>query len=301
MHKVSTKGKEKKIVISILLNVLITASQIFGGIVSGSIALISDAMHNLSDAASLVVTYIGVKLSRKKNTLTKTYGYQRAEIISALINAVLLMVVAVFLFSEAIERLSEPQENIKSIWVIGLGGFSIVMNAVCVLLLHSDSQHNINMKSAYIHLFTDMLTSVAVVLGGVLMHFYGIYWVDALLCLLISLYLAYMSFDLLKESVEVLMLFAPKGYDVETIISRLNEVDNIQNVHHVHIWKLNDDSIHFQAHIDFSEDINLSQFGVELDKLKIILQKEFKIDHVILQPEYDYKDNKSVIVQDFHH
>ncbi len=97
MHKVSTKGKEKKIIISILLNILITVSQIFGGVVSGSIALISDAMHNLSDAASLVVTYIGVKLSRRKNTLTKTYGYQRAEIISALINAVLLMVVAIFL------------------------------------------------------------------------------------------------------------------------------------------------------------------------------------------------------------
>lgn len=300
MHKVSTKGKEKKIIISILLNILITVSQIFGGVVSGSIALISDAMHNLSDAASLVVTYIGVKLSRRKNTLTKTYGYQRAEIISALINAVLLMVVAIFLFKEAIERLNEPQELIKSVWVMGLGGFSIVMNAVCVVLLHNDSHGNMNMKSAYIHLFTDMLTSVAVVLGGVLMYFYGIYWVDALLCLLISLYLAYMSFDLLKESVEVLMLFAPKGYNVNAITSRLNEIQGVQNVHHVHIWKLNDDSIHFQAHIDFKEDIKLSQFVAELDTLKIILQKEFKIDHVILQPEYGYEDNKSVIVQDFH-
>ncbi len=177
------------------------------------------------------------------------------------------------MFKEAIERLNEPQELIKSVWVMGLGGFSIVMNAVCVVLLHNDSHGNMNMKSAYIHLFTDMLTSVAVVLGGVLMYFYGIYWVDALLCLLISLYLAYMSFDLLKESVEVLMLFAPKGYNVNAITSRLNEIQGVQNVHHVHIWKLNDDSIHFQAHIDFKEDIKLSQFVAELDTLKIILQE----------------------------
>ncbi|MBT8308640.1 MAG: cation diffusion facilitator family transporter, partial [Maribacter sp.] len=191
--------KGQNLIISILLNILITVSQVIGGLISGSLSLLSDALHNFSDVLSLIISYIATALAKKKASTNKTFGYKRAEIIAAFVNAATLIVVAIFLIIEAIERFMAPQE-IESNLVIWLSLLGILANGFSVLLLKKDAEKNMNMKSAYLHLFTDMMASVAVLIGGLLMKFFEMYWVDPALTLVIALYLIYMGYDLLKES-----------------------------------------------------------------------------------------------------
>ncbi|PCJ91870.1 MAG: cation transporter [Flavobacteriaceae bacterium] len=289
--------KGRNLVISIILNIVITISQAIGGIISGSLSLLSDALHNFSDVLSLIVSYVATVLSKKEASTNKTFGYKRAEIIAAFVNASTLMIVAVILIKEAIERFYAPQE-VESNLVIWLALLGIFANAFSVLLLKKDAESSMNMKSAYIHLLTDMMASVAVLIGGLLMKFYQIYWIDPLLTLLIALYLIYMGYDLLKASTKVLMLFTPETIEVQKIVKSICEIEPIKNVHHVHIWQLNEEEVHLEAHIDFKEDISLSQFDVILIEIEEKVYHEFHINHVNIQPEFGKCDTKKVIVQD---
>jgi len=288
----------KNLLLTILLNIGITVAQLIGGFVSGSLALLSDAIHNLSDVLALIISYVANWLSRqKKQNLGQTFGYKRAEIIAAFFNAATLIVIAVFLGIEAIKRFTNPIE-IGSSLVIWLALIGIVGNGLGVLLLKKDASHNLNMKSAYLHLLTDMLTSVAVFLGGLLMKFYQIYWVDAVLTIIISLYLIYMSWRIFVDSLKILMLFAPDHIIIRDIEIAILELDAIKNIHHVHVWQLNDHTIHFEAHIEFKKDIKLSEFDWACEKIEHLLAHKFEIHHSNLQPEFDRDDNKEFIIQD---
>lgn len=291
------KVEGRNLIISILLNILITASQVVGGIISGSLALLSDALHNFSDVLSLIVSYIANVLSKRKASTTKTFGYKRAEIIAAFVNSATLIVVAVLLIKEAIERFIHPEE-VESSLVIWLSLLGIAANGFSVLLIKKDSDKNMNMKSAYLHLLTDMLASVAVLIGGLLMKFYEIYWVDPLLTFIIAVYLIFMGFDLLKDSTRVLMLFTPNTIQVQHIVETILKIKPIKNVHHVHIWQLNEDEVHLEAHIDFLEDIKLSEFEAILEEIEEELYHTHGINHINIQPEFGKCDSKHVIVQD---
>jgi len=287
----------RNLLISIFLNILITAAQVVGGIVSGSLALLSDALHNFSDVISLVVSYIANKLTKKKASLQKTFGYKRAEILAAFINASTLIIVAVLLVIEAIKRFQNPQE-IESGLVIWLSIIAILGNGFSVLLLKKDSEANMNMKSAYLHLLTDMMASVAVLIGGLLMKFYNVFWVDSVLTFLIAIYLIWMGYDLLKSSTKVLMLFTPEDIPIDKIVKEINSLEGIKNTHHIHVWQLNEEEIHFEAHIDFDKNIQLSEFDDILHEIEKILFHKFEINHVNIQPEFGKCDDKDVIVQD---
>ena len=288
----------RNLLISIVLNILITLAQLIGGFISGSLALISDAVHNFSDVISLIISYIAnILVNKKKQTIQSTFGYKRAEIIAAFINAMSLVVIAVFLGIEAFERFNNPME-INSELVIWLAILGIAANGFSVLLLKKDSQHNLNMKSAYLHLLSDMLTSVAVLIGGLLMKYYQIYWIDAILTLMISIYLIYISWDILITSLKILMLFTPSHIKIEDVVNEVSKVKGIKNVHHVHIWQLNDHDSHFEAHLEFEEDINLSDFDLVCELIEEILHDKFDIHHSNLQPEFNRDDIKEIIIQD---
>jgi len=289
--------KGRNLVISIFLNILITVAQVVGGLLSGSLALLSDALHNFSDVISLIISYIANKLAKKKASFHKTFGYKRAEILAAFINASTLIVVAILLIIEAIDRFQNPQE-IESNIVIWLSLIAILGNGFSVLLLKKDAETNMNMKSAYLHLLTDMMASVAVFIGGLLMKYYQLYWVDSILTFIIALYLIWMGFDLLKDSTKVLMLFTPDTVPIKKIVDEINAFDSIKNVHHVHVWQLNEDEIHLEAHIDFNENITLSQFDAVLHDIEDLVFNKYDINHVNIQPEYGKDDVKDVIVQD---
>ncbi|WP_452225426.1 cation diffusion facilitator family transporter [Lacinutrix chionoecetis] len=289
--------KGRNLLISILLNIVITVAQVIGGLLSGSLALLSDALHNFSDVVSLVISYVANKLSKKEASLNRTFGYKRAEILAAFINAATLIIVAVLLIIEAVKRFQNPQE-IESTLVIWLSAIAILGNGFSVLLLKKDSNSNMNMRSAYLHLLTDMMASVAVLIGGLLMQFYQLFWVDSLLTFAIALYLIWMGFDLLKASTKVLMLFTPDTIPVDEIVKEINKFEEINNVHHIHVWQLNEDEIHFEAHVDFEKNITITEFDVILTQIEELLLNKFEINHVNIQPEFDKDDVKDVIVQD---
>lgn len=288
----------KNLFLTILLNVVITVAQIIGGFISGSLALLSDAVHNLSDVLSLVVSYVANWLTRKKKqTLSQTFGFKRAEIVAAFINAATLMVIAVFLIYEALQRFQKPQEISGNIVII-MALIGIIANGLGVFFLQKDATHNLNMKSAYLHLLTDMLTSVAVLVGGLMMKYFRIYWIDPLLTLIISVYLIYMSWRIFVDSLKILMLFAPDNIVMHDIEKAVMSITGIKNIHHVHIWQLNDHDIHFEAHIEFEEDIPLSSFDEKCEEIEEILYHKFGINHTNLQPEFKRDDVKEFIIQD---
>ncbi|MFH6603107.1 cation diffusion facilitator family transporter [Maribacter algicola] len=289
--------KGRNLVISIFLNLLITVSQVVGGIISGSLSLLSDALHNFSDVLSLIISYIATILSRKEASANKTFGYKRAEIIAAFVNSSTLIIVAIILIKEAIERFLAPEE-IESDLVIWLSLLGIVANGFSVLLLKKDSESNMNMKSAYLHLLTDMMASVAVLIGGLLMKYFQWFWVDPLLTLAIALYLIYMGWALLRDSTRVLMLFTPGSIEVRDIVDAIKKIKAVKNVHHVHIWQLNEDEVHLEAHIDFVNDIKLSEFDIILEEIEEELYHHHGINHVNIQPEFGKCDSKQIIVQD---
>jgi len=284
--------------LSILLNIVITIAQVIGGLISGSLALISDALHNFSDVISLLISYVANLLSnRKKQTLGKTFGYKRAEIIAAFINATTLIIIAFFLIYQAILIFIESHK-IKTDIVIWLALLSVFVNGISVLLLKKDAKHNLNMKSAYIHLFTDMLTSIAVFFGGLLMKYYQIYWIDGILTLGISFYLIYISWDVLSQSLKILMLFAPDHIIIKDVETAILKIDKIENIHHVHIWQLNEHDCHLEAHVEFKNDVKLSEFDLICEEIEKLLLNDFKINHCNLQPELNRDDIKEFIIQD---
>lgn len=285
-----------KLLLTVLLNIVITVSQIAGGLISGSLALLSDALHNFSDVVALVIAYVANRLVKRPSTQDKTFGYKRAEMFTALFNASVLVGIGVLLFIEAIQRLLHP-EPIAGGWVIGLALLSVVLNWVSVMLIAKDSEHNTNIRAAYLHLLTDTMTSVGVLISGVLVLWFNIYWVDAVMTMVIALYLMISAWKLLKHTSGVLLLFAPNDIDLDELVAEVDNIDAIDNMHHLHLWQLDDQRIHLEAHLDFKEDITLSESTKVIQQLEANLAERFGINHCNFQAEFNRNDDKQLIGQ----
>jgi cobalt-zinc-cadmium efflux system protein len=294
-HSHGAQGKN--LLLSIFLNLIITIAQVIGGILSGSLALMSDALHNFSDVLSLGFSYIAHKLSKKEASVNQTFGYKRAELIAAFVNAMTLIIVALFLIYGATDRFFNPH-IITSDLVIWLSLLGIILNGLSVLMLKEDADKNINMKSAYLHLFTDMLASVAVLIGGLLMKYFQWYWVDSVMTLIIAVYLIIVGLDLLITSTKMLMLFTPSHIDINEIIDEVHKIQGVGKLHHIHVWYLNDDELHLEAHLDCLEDIKMSEFNEMLHQLEHVLLDKFQINHINIQPEFNKEEPMDFIVQD---
>ena len=281
-HEVSGKN----LLITIFLNVFITLSQFVGGVMSGSLALLSDAVHNLSDVLALVIAYGANRLSLRPSSATKTFGYKRAEVLATLFNASILVVIAIFLMIEAVQKFYNP-EVVNSVWVIALGVMSIVLNAVSVLLIKDDSHHNMNMKAAYLHLLTDVMTSVAVVVGGLLMYCFQLFWVDPLISILIAIYLVKASSSLIRDASVILMQFTPLEVDVDKVIRQIVKEQEIKNVHDLHLWSLDDHHIYLDGHLEFVENLTIQDSNLVIEKLEALLYREFKITNVTFKSIYN--------------
>ncbi|MDI9256094.1 cation diffusion facilitator family transporter [Flavobacterium sedimenticola] len=295
IHKHEVKGKN--LAVSILLNLVITIAQVVGGIISGSLSLISDALHNFSDVLSLVFSYVAHKLSRRKASIKNTFGFKRAELIAAFVNASTLVIVAFILIYGAVERFFNPHP-IESDLVIWLALLGIIVNGLSVVFLRKDAEHNLNMKSAYFHLLTDMMASVAVLSGGLLMKFFGWFWVDGVMTIAIAIYLIFVGLKLLMESTKMLMLFTPDFIDIKDLVREVHKIPGVNKFHHIHVWHLNDEELHLEAHLDCSEDIRMSEFNNLLREIEQVLFHQFHINHINIQPEFKKDDSKDFIVQD---
>ncbi|MBN1117088.1 MAG: cation transporter [Bacteroidales bacterium] len=284
----------RNLLIATVLNVVITIAEIIGGLVSNSLALLSDAIHNLGDTIAVFLAYIANIISKRSANTRKTFGYKRIEILAALFNAVALIVITIFLFKEAWQRFQNP-EPIKGLIMFVVATIGLVANLLAVLLLKNDSDKNINIRAAYLHLLGDAISSVAVIVGSVLIYFYEFYWVDPLITVLIGLYILKETWTVLREAVDILMQATPRSIDIEKIRIELEQFDEIDNIHHVHVWNLNDSQIHFECHADLSTDLSISDTSPILTKISSTLRNNFGVNHVTIQFEYDCCDKKSLI------
>jgi len=285
---------KKNLLISVLLNAIITLAEFIGGILSNSLALISDAVHNLSDTMAIIISYFALLIGKKDSTTKNTFGFKRIEILAALFNAVVLIVISIYLFYEAYERFINP-EPIKGKMMFIVASIGLLGNLISVLLLHKDSSYNLNIKAAYMHLIGDTLSSVGVILGSVLIYFWDVYWIDPLLTIIIGLVIIKATWSILKETIEILMQASPAGLDLKEIKKDLEKHSDIKNIHHIHSWRLSDNIIHFQCHVEVIKNLPINYIDQIRIKLENILHKKYGIDHITIQMELDTCEQKSTV------
>ncbi|MEX2190815.1 MAG: cation diffusion facilitator family transporter [Bacteroidota bacterium] len=274
---------EKNLFITMVLNFAITAAEVIGGIYSGSLSLISDALHNFSDGIAIIITHIAMRLSKKPRTLKYTFGLKRAELLAAIINASTLIIISFFLIKEAIDRFSNPTAITGNL-MLAVAVVGLVANVAGTLLLKKGSERNINIRAAYFHLLSDAVSSLAVIFGAVCIMVFNITWIDPALTILISFYILKETYSIVKEAVDVIMMSSPAGINVAELRRAVEAIPGVRNIHHVHLWKVNDSDIHFEAHINV-DDIPLSRTAEIRKKIEATLHDKHEIDHSTLQFE----------------
>lgn len=273
----------KRLFITMAMNLIIPAVQIVAGIMAGSMALISDALHNLSDFASILISYMALKIGKRGPTLSLTFGYQRVEIMAAVFNVALLFGAALFIAVEGWGRLKNPaaiQGNI----VIGAALLGVVANGISTWMLHAGSKENLNLRGAFLHMLTDALTSLGVAVLGLVWLFYPWYWLDPVVSWVIVVLILYSGWGLLKEALLILMNATPPGIDLEAIQKAVEALEGIERLHHLHVWSPSSGTIALAAHVIVPDQM-LCQVDDLSKKVRELLLSEFNIDHPILQFE----------------
>jgi cobalt-zinc-cadmium efflux system protein len=287
------KSWGKRLVASMVMNLIIPAVQIYGGIISGSMALISDALHNLSDFISLVINYAALLLGRRGPTHKQTFGYKRVEILATLISVSLLYGVGFYISIEAWHRFSAPQPIAGQIVIwIALLGFA--GNIISALMLRSGSKVNLNMKSAFLHMLSDAATSLVVAILGIVWIFKPWFWLDPVFSWLIVALILYSGWDLLKDSILILMNATPPGISLHDIQKSLESIEGIKNIHDLHVWNPSAENIALAVHITVPDQM-LSKVDDLAVKARTMLFEEFKIDHPTLQFECNTCNNGNLL------
>jgi cation diffusion facilitator family transporter len=272
-----------RLLVTLALNLLIPVAQIIGGLLANSVALISDAVHNFSDFTALLISYIAFRIGRRGATAFNTFGYRRAEIMAALINVLLLAGASGVILYHAAERFFQPQA-VNGLVVIILAGVGVVGNGLSAWLLHRDAAHSLNVRGAFLHMVGDLLTSVVVLINGVLLMFYPWYWLDPLLSILIVAFILKNGWGLLKDSTAVLMNATPGHLSLEKVRDYLCHLPGILGVHYLHAWQVSSASTAFSCHV-VVPDQPVSQTARLAENIKQELLQRFRIDHPVLQFE----------------
>jgi cobalt-zinc-cadmium efflux system protein len=285
-HNHSTKAMgDKRLIAAIGVNAILTLAQVVGGILSGSLSLIADALHNLSDAASLAIALIARKIGRRPPDAFKTFGYRRSETIAALINLVTLVIVGMYLVYEAIGRLFAPQP-IEGWTVVVVAGIALIVDLATAILTYTMSKNSMNIKAAFLHNVSDAMASVGVVIAGTLILLYGWYWTDTVLTLMIAGYVLWQGFSMLPKTIHLLMEGTPKGVSIDDVISAMEHVDDVVSVHHVHVWELAEHTIALEAHVVVKK-ANLPDIERVKTDLKRMLHDQFDVSHSTLEIEQE--------------
>ncbi len=284
---------KKRLFAVFFINIGITVVELFGGILSNSNALISDSLHNLQDSISQLLALLAIWISEKGQSKRYTFGFKRVEILAALLNAVIITFLAFIMISRGITRILKP-ELIKFEILLPISIFGFVANLVSILILHEDSHRSLNVKSSYLHLLGDTLSSVGVVVGAFLMKILKIYWVDGVVGILIAAFILKESFNVLRDSIRIFLQGAPFPVDESEISDILSQIRGIKGVHHIHIWSLKDGEVHFEAHVEV-DDIKVSETQSYYSLIDEILRKEYGVTHVTLQFETHGCSNESCV------
>ncbi len=294
MHEHKIDLKERNLFLVIILNLFIFISELLGGIFSKSLSLLSDSIHNLSDTLSIVISLIALKFSKRENSFEFTFGGKRAEIFASLLNSIFLFTISVILIKEALLRLLNPQ-TINLYLMLIIATIGLILNGISVLLLKRYTKDSINIKSSYLHLLMDTLSSVAVLISGILMMIFKVYWIDPILTILIIVYVLKEGFEIFIKSTRILLEGSPKEINLKEIKNELEKIDGVSNLHHVHVWQLDDKNYLFEGHIKLKKDYPVSKADEIRGIAESILKNKFNINHVTIQIEFNGCCEKDLI------
>lgn len=265
-----------------VLNLIITFVEIVGGLFSGSLALLSDAFHNLGDSLSIMLGFFAQLIGKRPETERQTYGYRRAEILSALLNALFLIIVSAFLLIEAVKRFSSPS-TIDGPVMLTVAVIGLLANLISALLLHKGSKGSLNIKATYLHILSDSLSSVGVIIGAIIVTIWHIDWIDPLLTIAVAIFICFEAWPIIKQTITILMQASPK-LDYDRIKQDIVNIEDVNSVHHVHAWMIDEHRIIFSAHINVC-DLPISQVEPIYIKIETLLKDKYDIGHVTIQAE----------------
>lgn len=277
------KSGDRRVGWAVGINLLLTVVQIVGGLMAGSLSLVADAVHNLSDAVALGLAYIARKIARRPADPAMTFGYGRAEIVAALANYTALIMIAAYLVYEAVWRLIEPQPVDGWIVVI-VAGVALMVDTATMLLTFRLSKESVNIRAAFLHNLSDALGSLGVIVAGTLIILFDWYVADAAITLAIAAYIGWHVMTEIGPVIRILMLGTPPSLDPQTVLAELRAVDGVADVHHLHIWQLDERASALEAHIVTSCQSASDIAGVKL-AAKEMLSRAFNISHTTLEFE----------------
>jgi cobalt-zinc-cadmium efflux system protein len=269
---------------TVLVNLVLSVFEFAAGAISGSVALMADALHNTNDAAALLIAYIARKISRKGADEQYTFGYRRAELIGAMIQLTALILVGLYLVYEAVRRFFDPDPLLGG-WIMAAAGVALVVDLITAWLLWSMSKGSLNVKAAFLHNLTDAGASVAVLLGGAAIVWLDWTWVDPVITLIIAGYILYMSSGMIKKTSRILMEGAPADLSVNELKEALQDLDGIENVHHIHVWELDEHHRALEAHVVIRKASSMKELESLKAKVKTYLREHFSIHHSTLEFE----------------
>ena len=293
INKQKSSGR-KKLAMIMTITFAIAIVEMVGGWFSGSLALISDAFHMLTDSSSLMLALIMAILAQRPADDKYSYGHGRWEIIGALLNGIFMIAVIVFLIYEGIDRILNPRpvESTTIIWIATIG---LLINIFAAWLLHSHS-HSLNTRGAFLHVLGDLLGSVAAIAAGVLIYFTGMTIFDPIISIVVALILVAPTYNLLKQTSRIILEGVPEHIDYVEVGKSLNEVQNVLSVHDLHIWSMTSEHISLSAHVEIS---SIDQWEQVLADIQLMLSNKFQINHITLQPEV-HKEHKDDPFEDNH-
>jgi cobalt-zinc-cadmium efflux system protein len=280
-HCDSIVGSPLKITLGIVLVIMV--AEVIGGILSHSLALLSDAGHMLTDALALGLSLFAISLARRPATPTRTYGYHRAEIMAALANGTVLILVSVYIFYQAYQRFS-ALPAVKSPLMMAIAGIGLAANLIGMLLLRRGSRRSINVRAAFWHVVGDTLSSVGVIIAGVIIFFTGWYIADPILAVVIGIVILWGAIRIVRESVDILLESVPPHVEIEKVIAAVKTVPGVADLHDVHIWTITSGIYALSAHLSIA-DQTVSQSCDILMKVNQVLVENFNITHTTLQME----------------
>ena len=286
-HSHDKDASTTRLVFAIIFNFLITAAEFVAGLVSGSLALLADAAHNLNDTASMGITLAARKVAAREADERRTFGYERAELIGAFINLTTLVLIALYLLVEAGRRFFDPREIDGSLMLI-VGAITLAGNVATAFVLYKPSRGSLNVKSAFVHIVADALGSVAVIVGGLVIMRTGWTLIDPLLTALIACYILVHSYGMLRETTSILMESAPEGFDLDGMTAALGQMDGVRDVHHVHVWRLDEQRVALEAHVAVEGITELCDLDALKSRLKQRLAEDFGVGHATLELEHEH-------------
>jgi cobalt-zinc-cadmium efflux system protein len=274
----------EKLTVATIANVVVVIAELGIGAWAGSLALIGDALHNLTDALALVIALIAVRLEKRAPTTVKSFGYQRAGILAAFINAAMLVAFTFLIFREAWERLREPHAVHTTVMLI-TAAVAMLVNGATALSLRHESRHDVNIRGAFVHMIGDAVSSFGIIIAALLIRATGSVVWDAGISIVIGLLILWSSYGVLRESVNLLLEGTPAGIDPEAVTQSLGRIEGIYGVHHLHIWALGPSSPALSCHLMVG-DVPMSSTAHLLEEINTMLAKEYRIAHTTIQLEY---------------